>query len=152
MWIYNGYSEKLMTDIEKAIVIAVQAHQGQKDKAGQPYILHPLRVMLSQKEPEAMIAAVLHDVVEDTDVTLDQLAEAGFSKDILDDVRLLTHDQCIPYMDYIKSIAANHIARQVKLADLIDNMDLDRIPNPQKKDYLRLEKYQIAYNYLINSS
>jgi (p)ppGpp synthase/HD superfamily hydrolase len=137
-----------MNDIEKAISIAVQAHSGQKDKAGMPYVLHPLRLMLRQDSTEAMIGAVLHDVVEDTDITIDQLAEAGFSSAVLEAISLLTHDKSIPYMDYIRAIARNAIARQVKLADLIDNMDLNRIPNPQEKDYLRLEKYKVAYEYL----
>lgn len=137
-----------MNDIEKAISIAVQAHSGQKDKAGMPYVLHPLRLMLRQDSSEAMIGAVLHDVVEDTDITIDQLAEAGFSSAVLEAISLLTHDKSIPYMDYIRAIARNAIARQVKLADLIDNMDLNRIPNPQEKDYLRLEKYKVAYEYL----
>lgn len=142
----------MLNYLENAIVIATQAHKGQKDKAGMPYVLHPLRLMLNQNGLEAMIAAVLHDVVEDTFVTLDQIAEAGFSKTVLDAISLLTHDPSMPYMDYIKSIATNAIARQVKLADLLDNMDLSRIPNPQEKDLLRLEKYQVAYNYLINEN
>jgi len=137
-----------MNNIEKAISIAVHAHSGQKDKAGMPYVLHPLRLMLRQDSTEAMIGAVLHDVVEDTDITIDQLAEAGFSSAVLEAISLLTHDKSIPYMDYIRAIARNAIARQVKLADLIDNMDLNRIPNPQEKDYLRLEKYKVAYEYL----
>jgi len=141
----------LMNDIEKAISIAVQAHSGQKDKAGMPYVLHPLRLMLRQDSPEAMVVAVLHDVVEDTNVTIDQLAEAGFSGAVLEAIWLLTHDKSIPYMDYIRAIANNTSARQVKLADLIDNMDLSRIPNPQEKDFARLEKYKIAYHYLINA-
>jgi len=142
----------MMSKMEQAILMAIGAHQGQQDKAGQPYILHPLRVMFRQVEPEAMIAAVLHDVVEDSDITLDQIAEAGFSKAVIDAIRLLTHDQGTPYMDYIKRVATNPIARQVKIADLIDNMDLDRIPNPQEKDHLRLAKYQLAFNYLMDGS
>jgi len=142
----------MLNNLEKAIEIAVNAHQGQKDKAGMPYVLHPLRIMIKQDTLEAMIAAVLHDVVEDTDVTLDQIAEAGFSETVLGAIRLLTHDQDTPYMEYVNALATNPIARKVKIADLIDNMDMDRIPKPQEKDYLRLEKYQIAYNYLINNS
>jgi len=142
----------LMNDIEKAISIAVQAHSGQKDKAGMPYVLHPIRLMLRQDSPEAMVVAVLHDVVEDTDITFDQLAEAGFSVAVLEAISLLTHDKNIPYMDYIKGIAGNAIARQVKLADLIDNIDLSRIPNPQEKDHLRIQKYQVAYDYLMHDN
>ena len=103
-----------MNDIEKAIFIAVQAHQGQKDKAGMPYVLHPLRLMLRQKSPETMIVAVLHDVVEDTDVSLDQLAGYGFSESVLEAIRLLTHEQGIAYMDYIKSIAQIKFSTSVR--------------------------------------
>lgn len=141
-----------MNDIEKAINIAVQAHSGQKDKAGMPYVLHPLRLMLRQDSPEAMIVAVLHDVVEDTDLSIEQLADAGFSGAVLEAIYLLTHDKSIPYMDYIRAIANNVLARQVKITDLIDNMDLSRIPNPQKKDYVRLEKYKLAYEYLTQEN
>lgn len=134
--------------LEQAILLAVQAHSGQRDKAWLPYVLHPLRVMLGQTDPEARIAAVLHDVVEDTDITIDQLAEAGFTASVLDAIRLLTHDKSTAYMDYIRAVADNPIASQVKLADLTDNMNISRIPNPTEKDYLRLEKYQFAYRYL----
>lgn len=140
-----------MTDLDKAIIIAVEAHQGQKDKAGKPYVFHPLRLMLKQDTPEAMITAVLHDVVEDTEFTLDQVAEAGFSAAVVNALRLLTHNRETLYLDYIELVASDPIARQVKLADLIDNMDLERIPDPQEKDFARLEKYKIAYNYLINA-
>lgn len=139
-----------MNDIEKAISIAVQAHSGQIDKAGMPYVLHPLRLMLRQDSSEAMIVAVLHDVVEDTDVTIDQLAEAGFSNAVLEAISMLTHDKNIPYMDYIMGLASNDLARQVKITDLSDNMDLSRIPNPQEKDYVRLKKYKVAYECLTH--
>ncbi len=138
-----------MNNLETAVIIAAQAHQGQIDKAGMPYLLHPLRLMLKQNSLEAMITAVLHDVVEDTDISLDQIAEAGFSPAVIDAIRLLTYDKENPYLDYIKEIAGNSIARQVKLADLIDNMDLSRFPAPQMKDFLRLEKYKSAYQYLM---
>lgn len=148
----NANENDRMSKMEHAILMAIGAHKGQQDKAGRPYILHPLRVMFWQDDPEAMITAVLHDAVEDSDVTLYQIAEAGFSKTVIDAIRLLTHDQGTPYMDYIKRVATNTIAQQVKIADLIDNMDMDRIPNPQEKDFLRIEKYKIAYNYLIDGN
>jgi len=135
---------ELMNDLEKAIVIAVNAHRGQLDKQDLPYVLHPLRVMLKQKVPDARVAAVLHDVVEDTDVTLEELAEAGFSAKALEAIRLLTHIKSVPYLDYVKAVAANPIARQVKLADLEDNLDPSRILNKTAKDLARLEKYREA--------
>jgi len=135
---------ELMNDLEKAIMIAVNAHRGQLDKQDLPYVLHPLRVMLKQKDPEARVAAVLHDVVEDTEVSLEDLAGAGFSAEALEAVRLLTHDKSVPYLDYVKAIAADPIARQVKLADLEDNLDPSRILNMTAKDLARLEKYREA--------
>ena len=135
---------ELMNDLERAILIAVNAHRGQLDKQGLPYVLHPLRVMLKQKDPDARVAAVLHDVVEDTEVSLEDLAGAGFSAEALEAVRLLTHDKSVPYLDYVKAIAADPIARQVKLADLEDNLDPSRILNMTAKDLARLERYREA--------
>lgn len=141
-----------MNNLETAILIATRAHQGQTDKAGLPYILHPLRLMLKQDNLEAMITAVLHDVVEDTDLSLEHIAEYGFSSSVLDALRLLTHDKSTPYQEYIEAIAGNSLARQVKQADLLDNMDLSRLPSPQEKDFLRIEKYKSAYQYLTSRS
>lgn len=139
---------ELMNDLERAILIAVNAHRGQLDKQGLPYVLHPLRVMLKQKDPDARVAAVLHDVVEDTEVTLEELTEAGFSAEALEAVKLLTHAKNVPYLDYVKALAANPIARQVKLADLEDNLDPSRILDITAKDLARLEKYREAKVFL----
>src|SRR5215471_17617407 len=93
-----------MATLEKAIAIAARAHQGQKDKAGHPYILHPLRLMLRMESEAAMIAAVLHDVVEDTDVTIDHLREAGFSEEVLHAVECLTHQDGESYDAFIARV------------------------------------------------
>lgn len=140
-----------MTYLEKAIIIAVQAHQGQVDKSSQAYVLHPLRMMLKLQTPEEQIVAVLHDVVEDTDVTMHQLAEAGFSDPVLTALGLLTHDKAIPYMNYIDAVAQNQLATNVKLVDLQDNMDMNRIPEPTDKDFKRLERYKVAFRFLSDA-
>lgn len=136
------------TDCYKAYMIANKAHKGQVDKAGEPYILHPLYVMSKMHTEEEAIVAILHDVIEDTDCTLDDLRKAGFSENVLESLRLLTHDPKEQYMNYIMKIKDNPIARNVKIADLKHNMDLTRIPHPAKKDYERVEKYKAALQIL----
>lgn len=143
-------TEELFCLLERAIILATEAHRGQRDKAGRPYILHPLRLMFRQKSPEAMIIAVLHDVVEDTALTFADLEQAGFPASVITALTLLTHDKELPYMEYIAGIAKNSLAILVKLADLQDNMDISRIPQPTSKDYSRLEKYSKAFQYLSN--
>src|SRR5262249_4502226 len=121
-----------MATIEKALQIAARAHEGQRDKEGLPYILHALRVMLAVQGEEAQTVAVLHDVVEDTPVTLDDLRAAGFSEAVLAAVACVTHRKGQPYADYVVGCKGNAVARPVKLADLGDNARLDRtILRPQ---------------------
>ena len=135
--------------LEKAIKIAIDAHHGQKDKSGNPYIFHPLEVMRNVSSINAKIVAILHDVVEDTSITLEDLQKEGFSEEVLQALKLLTHDKSTPYMDYINSLKNNPLAKEVKIADLRHNMDISRIPNPSDKDYKRLEKYKNAILILI---
>lgn len=137
--------------IEKAILIATTAHQGQIDKSGQPYILHPLRVMLSRQDETERICAVLHDVVEDTDVTLEYLRNEGFSEEVLDAVNALTRRRGENYSKFIDRVIENRIACYVKLADLSDNMNLSRIKNPAEKDYERIEKYLEATDRILDA-
>lgn len=137
-----------MSALEKAVIIATRAHRGQQDKAGQPYVLHPLRIMVKLDTETEKIVGVLHDVVEDTPVSFNYLIQEGFSQEIISALRLLTHEGDVVYMDYIKEIAENPIALKVKLLDLQDNMDLNRIPDPVEKDFSRLERYREAYQYL----
>ena len=134
--------------LERAIAIAAAAHEGQVDKAGAPYILHPLRMMLSVRSPEARMAAVLHDVVEDTSVTLEQLRAEGFPEAVLVAVAALTKREGEDYEAFIRRVAPIPIAREVKLADLRDNADLSRIADPTEKDRARIEKYRRAIEYL----
>jgi hypothetical protein len=133
--------------------IAAQAHEGQKDKEGLPYILHPLRAMMSVQGEEAQIVAVLHDVIEETAVTADDLRRAGFSEPVVAAVVSVTHRKDESYADYVVRCKGNEVARQVKLADLADNWRLDRtILRPQRfeADVARLRKYALSYKYLAD--
>jgi (p)ppGpp synthase/HD superfamily hydrolase len=141
-----------MDDLEKAIAIALQAHEGVLDKSGKPYILHPLRLMMQMDSEEARITAVLHDVVEDSAISLTDLAASGFSSEIIDALALLTHDkEATPYEDYIQGIKSNPLARQVKLADLEHNMDTRRLQAPlSERDLDRLQRYRLAWDVLAD--
>lgn len=138
-----------MATLEKAIQIAAQAHEGQKDKSGAPYILHPLRMMMRMESEAAMIAAVLHDVVEDSDWTLEQLRGEGFSEEVLQAVDYLTSRDSESYDEFIARVETSAIARQVKIADLEDNMNVKRIGEMSPKDLARIEKYHRAWRALI---
>ncbi len=127
--------------------ICVYAHAGQVDKAGRPYHLHPEHVAEQVTSPDEKIVALLHDVLEDTSFPVSVL-EAVFNEDVIKALRLLCHDKSVPYMDYVKRLSENKIARAVKMADLKHNMDLSRLSAPSKKDYLRLEKYKKALAFL----
>lgn len=133
-----------MSTLECAIAIAAAAHSGQTDKAGQPYILHPLRVMLALQKEEERIVAVLHDVVEDTKITPDILRSEGFAEAILTAIDSVTKREGEDYQAFVLRAAANPIGRQVKPADLTDNSDSSRISNPSQADYDRVGKYQNA--------
>ncbi|NRR01548.1 HD domain-containing protein [Brevibacillus sp. RS1.1] len=139
-----------MSTLEKAIVIATQAHAGQVDKGGNPYILHPLRIMLKMSTVETMISAVLHDVLEDTDVTVGELRNEGFSEEIIAAVIALTRNEDETYMEFVGRTKQNPIARLVKLGDLEDNSDLSRIPDPTEKDHERLLRYKRAIKELLS--
>lgn len=137
-----------MSMINKALDIANKAHAGQLDKGGNPYIAHPLAVASAQTTQDGFIVALLHDVVEDSDYTFDDLRKAGFSDRVLDALQLLTHKADVPYFDYINAIKQNDLARSVKLADLAHNSDISRIKNPSQKDLQRLDKYKKAISLL----
>lgn len=142
-----------MATIEKALQIAARAHEGQVDKQGLPYILHPLRVMDGVEGLDAKIVAVLHDVVEDTSVTLVDLEREGFSAVVLAAVRCVTHDASVSYADYVVGCRANPIARSVKLSDLADNTRLSRtIVRPQalRRDTNRFAKYLLSHSFLTD--
>jgi (p)ppGpp synthase/HD superfamily hydrolase len=140
-----------MSLLEKAIAIAVEAHQGKKDKASQPYIIHPLRVMFRVETEDEKIVAVLHDVVEDHgDVwPVERLRENGFPQHILDALDCVTKRDGEPYEKFIERSASNSIALHVKLADLEDNMDITRLNEVTEKDRDRLNRYLAAYRRLL---
>lgn len=141
-----------MSTLEKAIEISAKAHSGQTDKSGSPYILHPLKVMMRVDGIEEKIAAVLHDIVEDTDITLSVLNEEGFSDAIVNAVDALTKRVGETRMDAAKRAAENPIALIVKLADNAENMDLSRIEKPTSRDYERQEEYKAVRKYLLSRS
>ena len=142
-----SYNEQFQIALE----LAVEKHKNQTDKAGKPYILHPLHVMENVNSKEGKIVAILHDIIEYTDVTEDYLLKIGLSKRIVDAVVALTRSEDIDYQEYIKTLSSNPLAKEVKLADLEHNMDLKRLPPLEDKDLERNRKYQIAYHYLINN-
>lgn len=140
-----------MATLERAIELAATAHAGQVDKAGQPYILHPLRVMLRVTGEYERMAAVLHDAVEDTPLTLAQLTGAGFPAEVVAAIEALTKRPGESRMQAATRAAANPIARVVKLADNAENMDLSRIAAPTEKDFARLEEYKQVRTLLLAS-
>ena len=131
-------------NLSKAIEIACRAHEGEVDKGGQPYILHPIRLMLKMKNDEARIVAVLHDVVEDSNFTLSDLREHGFGQAILEAVDCLTKKNGETYELFIERISENRLAKKVKIEDIKDNLDLTRLDEVTEKDILRLCKYHKA--------
>ena len=137
-----------MANLQRALEITVEAHKNQTQKDGTPYALHPIRLSLSLETEEQKIVALLHDVVEDTDWTFEDLEREGFSGVIMGALRLLTHTDGSPYEEYIERLASNPLAKAVKKADLTDNMDFKRIPEPTDKDFGRLQKYHRAWRRL----
>ncbi|RDL20758.1 MULTISPECIES: HD domain-containing protein [Pseudomonas] len=134
--------------LERAIAIAATAHAGQVDKGGAPYILHPLKVMLRMTTLEERIVAVLHDVVEDCAISLDDLRKEGFSEEVLSAIESVTKAPGESYEDFVERAAQNPIGRVVKLADLEENSDLSRIASPSWEDLERIEKYRRAIGRL----
>lgn len=138
-----------MSNLERAVAIAAEAHAGQLDKAGEPYILHPLRVMLKLDTEDERIVGVLHDVVEDCQSkgwSFERLQKEGFSEEVILALKSVTKDEDSladeeSYMKFVMRAASNPIGRSVKMADLRDNCDLTRISNPSAKDHDRIAKY-----------
>ena len=132
----------------KAMKIAYNAHAGQADKTGIPYIYHPIHLAESMSDENSVITALLHDVAEDTNITIDDLAREGFHEDILTALTLLTHNPAEEYMDYISRLSTCPLARKVKLADLRHNSDVTRLDSIDEKTARRLEKYSRAIRLL----
>ena len=139
----------LYTDnTKKALKLCFEAHKDQKDKSGIPYVFHPFHLAEQMETEETTIVALLHDVVEDTDYTIDDIKNMGFSDAIIDAIRLMTHNDGSDYMDYVRRIKSNPIAKAVKLADLRHNSDLSRLDKVDDKALTRREKYLKAMEIL----
>jgi len=147
--------QNLELDLESllalAIAIAYQAHDGQIDKAGKPYISHPLTVMAQMDTIESKIVAVLHDAIEDSDLTIADLVKQGFPEFIIEAIAAITKLDGELYENYILRVRSNAIALKVKIADITHNMDISRIVNPTAKDFQRLEKYEKVLAQLTSS-
>ena len=137
-----------MPTLEDAILLAAEAHRGQTEKAGNPYILHPLRVMFRLESENDRIVGVLHDVIEDTHYTLKDLRAKGYPEQLLQALGCLTRRETETYEEFITRVRTNPLATRVKLADLEDNMDVRRLPALNEKDAERLRKYLNAWTLL----
>lgn len=136
--------------LELALKVATEAHKGQKDKGGRDYINHPLTVASMCESDEEKIVALLHDVIEDTDVALEDLKKYGFSSRILEAIDCITKRPGVSYDEYLRKVKNNELARKVKIADMTHNSDISRILEPTNKDYARVEKYKEKIQYLMN--
>lgn len=129
---------------KKALKLSFEKHKDQVDKSGMPYVFHPFHLAEQMDDEISTVVALLHDVVEDTDVTFEQLEEMGFPKEAVDAIRLMTHEESVPYEDYVRVIKTNPVAAKVKLADLRHNSDATRLSVMTEKDIRRAEKYRNA--------
>lgn len=139
--------------IDDALALVVARFRGLTDKDGQPYVLHCLRVMLDVQGPLAQQVAVMHDLVEDTDVTIADLQQLGFAEEVVSGVRLLTHLPSDSYAEYVVRLKSDPLARQVKLADLRDNYSLQRVAFREHKaaeDLRRIQRYMLSYQFLLD--
>ena len=133
---------------KKAMKLCFQAHKNQTDKSGIPYIFHPIHLAEQMTDEDTTVVALLHDVVEDTDYTLEDLASMGFHHRVLEALKLMTHEKAVPYMEYVEQIKGNPIAKAVKLADLAHNSDLTRLNTIDEKARARAAKYAQAIRLL----
>lgn len=133
---------------KKAMKLCFEKHKEQFDKSGLPYVFHPFHLAEQMQDEDSTIVALLHDVVEDTNITFEDLSKLGFSSKIIDALRLLTHEEGVPYMEYVKKIKNNELARKVKIADLTHNSDLTRLDVVDEKSINRVKKYKDALDLL----
>lgn len=129
---------------KKALRLCFEAHKEQTDKTGLPYVFHPFHLAEQMTDEISTVCALLHDVVEDTDYSLEDLLKMGYPSEVIDVLRLLTHDPEVPYFEYVKAISVNPIAKQVKLADLAHNSDVSRLDEIDERAVARTEKYKKA--------
>ena len=133
---------------KQALKLCFEAHRDQIDKSGMPYVFHPFHLAEQMDTEESTIVALLHDIVEDTNYTLQDLKALGFPSNVIDALALMTHDPRVPYMEYVKGISANPLATKVKLADLRHNSDLSRLDSVDEKALSRVKKYAAAIELL----
>ena len=133
---------------KKALKLSFAAHKDQIDKSGIPYVYHPFHLAEQMDTEETVTVALLHDVIEDSDYTLDDIRDMGFPDKVVNALSLMTHDKSVPYMDYVAKIKENPIAKAVKLADLQHNSDLSRLDSVDQKALERVEKYRQAVKLL----
>ncbi len=138
------YTEQTRT----AMRIAYRAHHGQLDKSGVPYVFHPIHLAEQMQEEALVTAALLHDVLEDTDITVEELRQQGIAEEVLEALQLLTHEPTVPYLEYVEQLAENQIARTVKLADLHHNSDCSRMPSQDADTVKRCCQYEQAIQLL----
>lgn len=136
---------------KKALALSFKAHKNQKDKSGMPYFFHPVHLAEQMETEEEICVALLHDVAEDTEYTLDDLKEMGFPVPVTDALFLLTRTDDLTYMDYVRRLKPNPIARKVKLADLYHNSDLNRLDSVTERDLKRNKKYAEAVRILLEN-
>ena len=142
----------IYTDLtKKAIKISFNAHKNQVDKSGMPYVFHPFHLAEQMDDEYSVCVALLHDVIEDTDITIEDLKAEGFPKEVINAIELMTHSDSVLYLDYVKAIKNNSIARKVKLVDLKHNSDLSRLDNIDDMALKRAEKYKKAIEILQES-
>ena len=134
---------------KKALKLCFDAHKNQIDKSGMPYVFHPFHLAEQMTDETTTVVALLHDIVEDTDYSLKDLSDMGFDCAVLDALRLLTHEEGVPYMEYVREIKTNPIATSVKLADLRHNSDLTRLDVIDEAALQRAEKYHNAIEFLM---
>ena len=135
-----------------ALKLCFEAHKDQIDKSGMPYVFHPFHLAEQMADENTTIVALLHDVIEDTEYTLDDLRKFGFAEDVLSAISLMTHADDVPYMEYVAKIKTNPIAKAVKLADLKHNSDMSRLDRITQIDEERAKKYKQAIELLENSN
>ena len=133
---------------KKAMKLLYEKQGAQRDKSGLPYVFHPFHVAEQMTDEYTTAAALLHDLVEDTDTTFEELADCGFPEEVIDSLRLLTHPEGVDYFDYVRRLSGNAVARRVKIADLKHNMDLTRLDVITEKDLKRRAKYEKALELL----
>lgn len=137
---------------KKAIKLMFEKHKDQVDKSGMPYVFHPFHLAEQMDDEETTITALLHDIVEDTNTTFEDLRELGFSDNVINALKLMTHDKNVDYFEYVKNISKNPIARKVKIKDLEHNMDTSRLDEVTDKDLERVKKYKKCHKYLLNNN